>query len=517
MLRFYQISYQVVADDEWHALQTALYGTYGGIVTHFGYNDYCIPLTLLYKVLAGTLGLSELIMRIPMLACGIATLVICPLLARDWIGRRASILFGWLLAIAPMPIYFSRYARPYSITLLLAFVAIVAFFRWWHGGGRGWLATYVGCAIIAPYVQLVVAPFVLAPMAWAGVDLCLARRPDHRATALLRLLTVAVVVGLGLSLLLAFPLWSDWRSISDKLTGRPVTSITIVSTIGLFTGTTRGWLLVICGAAVLGGIASLWRTQRRALAYVLFASAVQVTCSIVSRPAHIEVPIVFARYNLSLLPFWLLFVASGVIDLDRHVRRFSMARVAGAAGAVVCGLLLYFGPLREIYYRPNNWTNHALFQYAWYYEFLRPPNIPAFYQELARRPRESVNIVEAPWYYEWHRNSYPYYQRVHGQRMFVGMVDDVRPAPRAGEIPLTWRRLDFDNFVHVADAAGLLRRSITFVVFHRDFGREVPELHFEPIDVTRWIQHYRRAYGGPVYEDRDLVVFDVTRRTPEWP
>jgi hypothetical protein len=105
VLRLDQITYQIVGDDEWHGLQVALYGSYEWILTHFGSNDHCIPLTAYFKLMSETVGLSELVMRAPALLAGLASLVVFPLLVRPWVGRRASVLFAWLLALAPLHVY----------------------------------------------------------------------------------------------------------------------------------------------------------------------------------------------------------------------------------------------------------------------------------------------------------------------------------------------------------------------------------------------------------------------------
>jgi hypothetical protein len=509
VLRLHEISYQIVADDEWHGLQTALYGSYAYVVTHVGAADYCIPLTVYYKLMLDTVGLSEFVMRAPVLIAGIAALVVLPWLVRPWIGRHGSVLFVWLLAIAPMHVYYSRYARPYSVALFLAIVALVAFDRWWRGGRRAWAVTYAGCAVGATYSLMVIAPFVLAPLAWALADS--ATRPDSdRSSSMRRVVRLGAVVGGALAVLLVGPLWLDRSSIALKLHGGGVTSATIAGAIRLLAGTSRWWLVALVIAAMAVGVATMRRGQPRRLGYLVFVCAAQSLALLILRPTAIEMPITLARYNLPLLPVGLLFVAVGVTRVDALVHSRWPGYRGGIPGAVLCGLLLSFGPLSEIYYRPNSWTNHALFQYAWpEYERLKPPEIPAFYSKLAQRPPESIRIVEAPWFYEWHKNAYPYYQRLHRQRMFVGMVDDLHANPRAGELPKR-RNLAFENYVDLGDALGLQQRRVTYVVFHKNFALEIPRGRLEPMDVTRWVARYRQAYGRPVYEDRHLVVFDVS-------
>ncbi len=64
-LRLYQIHLQVIADDEWHSLHALMTGSYASIVSHFGSTDYCIPLTLFFKLAYDLYGLSEWIMLLP--------------------------------------------------------------------------------------------------------------------------------------------------------------------------------------------------------------------------------------------------------------------------------------------------------------------------------------------------------------------------------------------------------------------------------------------------------------------
>jgi hypothetical protein len=340
--------------------------------------------------------------------------------------------------------------------------------------------------------------------------------------AVRRLAKAAAPVGLGLLVLVGPALAVDWASVAWKLGGHGITTVTLVHGIELLAGTRHWWLIAGLGIALLAGLAATARAQARLVSYLSFLSVAQLLCVLVGRPAYLDVPITLVRYNLTLLPVTLVLVAVGVTGLGGPRGRAVAVR-RGLVGALVSGLLLAFGPLPDIHARPSNWTNHGMFQYAyapntpWAYAFLRPPAMSPFYRALAGRRRDSVKLVEVPTYYEWQKTPYPNYQRVHGQRMFAGMVEDPGPVVRAGELPLTRPGARFENFVHVADHVGLLRRGVTFVVFHRDLASEVPGASFERIDVGRWVEHYRRVYGAPAYEDRHLIVFDVTRRRPEWP
>jgi hypothetical protein len=182
-----------------------------------------------------------------------------------------------------------------------------------------------------------------------------------------------------------------------------------------------------------------------------------------------------------------------------------------------------WGPLPTINYRPNNWTNHARFQYAYdrsnphtlpYHR--EPASISAFYQDLARRPAGSLSLLEAPWYLDWGSNVYPSYQRVHRQWMMVGFVrdeNDGSSGPLFNELA-PWLASGFRNFVHVGAHAEIVARGVDYVVFHRNLDTELPNPGRRPRpSVTAWIEEYRGRYGAPVYRDSSIVVFDVRRTT----
>src|SRR5215831_4265359 len=75
-LRLDQLASQLLLEDEWHAVYRVVHDTPLAIFLDFGHSDSSIPLTLLYLGEAHAFGLSELAMRWPMIAAGIATLVL---------------------------------------------------------------------------------------------------------------------------------------------------------------------------------------------------------------------------------------------------------------------------------------------------------------------------------------------------------------------------------------------------------------------------------------------------------
>jgi hypothetical protein len=185
----------------------------------------------------------------------------------------------------------------------------------------------------------------------------------------------------------------------------------------------------------------------------------------------------------------------------------------------VCTLACLLGPLPATYYRPNNWTNHALFQYAYSfnshdarYDRLRMTKVPPFYRHLRETAAPgSLLIAEAPWNFEWHRNPYPYFQQIHRQRMVVGFVVTPEQAPVGGELLPGQPGTAFRNFVHVSDFPGLKERGVDYVVFHKDLGKarpRWPERAF--VDPAPALRLYRSVCAAPTYEDSEIVVFSAT-------
>src|SRR5258706_2434472 len=130
-LRLHGLSIQVVQDDEWHAIHKLLESDYAGILRTFGFADHSIPLTLLYKAMASTIGLDEVDMRIVQVACGVATIGVGAWLAWTVTANAAIVgLFAFLVAGAPFHVLYSRVARPYAITTLIVVLALAGLWRW---------------------------------------------------------------------------------------------------------------------------------------------------------------------------------------------------------------------------------------------------------------------------------------------------------------------------------------------------------------------------------------------------
>jgi hypothetical protein len=452
-------------------------------------------------------------MRAPVVLFGLLALVILPLLVRKLFDRTTATLFGWLLAISPLHIYYSRYARPYAVSLFCAACGTYAFYLWWTTRVRHWKYLYVACAIVGPYFHLTVLPVLFAPLALIAVQAFWGRTPDPEFSRAKVLRLILVTAG-GLALLLLPPIWADYGSLAEKAQHGSLTSESFFGALGLLIGMEAPAAQALTLAVMALGTFTISHEQPR-LALLLGTTVAVVILGIAAaRPTGIEYPIVLARYALFLVPAMILALAIGLRRIGGWLGALRPAAVVVWMAWMI--LTVKAGPLGRTYYAPNGFTNHAAFQYYPYFDDARnhykrdlSRPVSAFYTELGRQPAASLRLLEAPWYYEWHYNPYPFYQRVHRQRVAIGFVKS-EPFP-SGELPAFDRRFRFSNFVHLQDRHDICAHGIDRVVLHKDLQRELgkPADRDFSQDMARLIPEYRRDYGPPVFEDDTLVVFDM--------
>jgi hypothetical protein len=527
-LRFLQIEDQIIADDEWHSLHALLDNGYATIFTHFGISDHCIPLTLYDKLVSDTVGLSEWSMRAPMLLCGCLALVVLPWLFVDWLGAKNTLVFTWLLAISPLHVYFSRYARPYSIVFLLVVVGTAAFARWWSSGKIAWAIVFALCAILAPWFHMACLPFVVAPFACVLVlGMQRARRENRPLKSVLSrdvrpgFWWLAIAVAIGVGALIVPPLAIDWRSLAMRSGHYRFKVPSPADVYELSSGAQVPVLAFVAGVALLLGFVTLRRERRGLLAYFVIVPAAQIVALTISGPDKFDDAIVLVRYAFPMLAGFLWILVAGFEQLDALIRKEWKSAPPHAATICMCVALPLLGPIAQSYREPNNWTNAAMYQFNYSPRFERMyatsvlgiRSLPEIYMRLSRIDDPDMRIVEAPWNYEWNANPFPVYQTVHEKKMLMGFVDDAREPPGPGELPFGDARFHFHNFVHVGDFDALRRKKVHFVFLHRD-AAVGPNRESEPraAAVERWRLEYVERFGKPVFEDKTLSVFDLVRR-----
>ncbi len=513
-LRLDAIGGQIVADDELHALRVAASRSYGFILSHFGHSDHCIPLTLFYKTTIDLGLISEWTMRAPVLLFGIFALLVCPWTVRKLFSQGTTITLTALLAISPTFIYYSRYARPYMIASAAAFVGILALFRWFQSSKETPPWIWVTCAILAPYFHLTTLPMMLMPPILLGFW-AICKQGKAARSKLRGMLFASELIALGLVLLLGVPFFYDGANLSEKVGGGKIGLATIIGSTKLSFGTHVPWIVLPALFLLIWGVLTGFRKQQGFTVYLLLLGLTQVAATILVHPSQVNDPVIFLRYCLPCLFILLSFFACGIDELDGKIARITSSRLQGATALFVLTGLFLAGPIQRTYFHPNNWTNHAIYQYSYHPKaqgHLKPELSSEFYNFLRQQPRGSLRIVEAPWYPEWSRNVYGGYQEKHRQTMLVGFVGNLNK-PREGELSPDLTR-HFKNYVWLDDWDRMKERRIDFVILHKNLAQELPSganVQPEPVTspMTSWMTRYQSRYSTPFFEDSIIMVFDL--------
>ncbi|HZI84991.1 MAG TPA: hypothetical protein VFF44_13820 [Casimicrobiaceae bacterium] len=519
-LRWYQLPIQVLLDDEWHALHKVIHSDAWGIATSFGFADHSIPLTLYYRWLALHGGLTEWVMHVPLLISGVALLVSVAMSFRRDGETTPAARAAWvtLLAISPLLVYHSRTARPYALTSLLTFVAIVAFRRWWRKERRctAWGAGYAAATFLSGWLHPITLPFTLLPFAYYGARALLftQRTPETLVAALRRLLLLGGITVAALAAALGPPLVNDWSRFAAKAGRDAVTLESVYRTLLMLFGIAQPPLLAVLVALSGLGIGRLWQRERDLVAYVLTVTLGAAVAIALAQPQWIHHPGVYARYLLPALPFLLLFLAEGALACLERLRRPAWQAVAMAAAAA---LLWWAGPMPDYFYRPNQFMGHLRFQYdydpahnPYVLEIPRDP-VPDFYRQLAQRPPRTLTLIEAPWRLESNFNPHPWYQEIHRQYVKIGLVTPVCGIRDFGEYPATLRALRMRELVHLSEILAGKSYGADYLVMHLKAWKTPPDAEVDWPDVAACLTSIEAKLGAPVYRDDQIVVFALKK------
>ncbi|MBC8466763.1 MAG: hypothetical protein H8D55_02880 [Deltaproteobacteria bacterium] len=509
-LRLYQLPGQILFGDEWHAIFAATHFDYSQIVSNFGLSDRSIPITLYYKFAMNSVGLEEWVIRAPFFLSGTLTILVLPLLIRSLVGRFTSNLFAWLLAISPPLIFYSRFARPYSISLFCGFVAVIMFFRWWMAPNWRPAILYVILAAASAYLLLVTLPFVLGPFLFF-LALSLHSPWIQLSHSIKRLTGLGILTLFPLLLLLAPPLYFSFEAVSNKASHSMVQLSVMAEAFKILTGQESLIIITITLMLAITGLIRMCRKSPSFTAYLFALSLIQAVTILILRPMGANAPHILARYMLLALPAMLIFVAAGVeaILAVFHSPLKKWVRIALPVG--LCTLFFLEGPILAVNYRPNNATSLMMLVYALkgekYHSILK--RVPEFYKNIAIHPPASLTIVEAP--FIWQANHIPLYQKIHRQHILMGLANGLCGKKEA---ILTSKHIaNLSSIVDLNSIDELFDEGVNFVVFHKWLQNEVrvtlPAYRSQQ-DMSNCIERYRTRLGAPLFEDEDITVFEIS-------
>lgn len=527
-LRLWRLGEQILLGDELHAVRAVLERPLPEILWTYGTTDVCLPVAGFARwLLERGVELSETAFRGPVVASGLLLLAAAPFLARPWLGRRSVLLYPWLVALSPGLVLYGRIARSYGPAVLLALVAVAAFFLFQRRGSRVAGAVYSLAGAGAVYTLLVVAPFVLGPLAYAVLakispravgeaneDAGPGRRPSWLALA-------AVTAGLaaGCALFLV-PGWESLRAVVAEKGGRgAVEAETVLGSLRLLAGSGRWWLAAFFWAAAALGLGRLWRRDRAAALFTLAPVTAQMVGVAAVRPFGLNNPLILGRYLLAVLPLVLVWVAIGVVDWGRPGERGSRksALAAGAVGALVVVALAVFGTFAEPRFRYSSFLHHDDFL-----AFHRPlPELPAGSVPGVYLGLESGGdgaVLELPAFPDGENRCLHLYQDRHRRDVLLAT-----PVPVLND-----RRLGFRNRV-VPLPGPLLASGARWLVVHLDLEAEELAVELPPgvprgwdaraerlgerfrVVAPRLVERLEAEWGEADLRGEGVVVWDLER------
>lgn len=112
-------------------------------------------------------GDRTVLVRLPSLLLGTATIPLLFVLARRIGGNRVGLLAAGLLALSPFAIFYSTEARAYETVVFLVTLSTVALLKARDGDGRGWWVVYALSSCAAIWAHYTAAFVLIAGAVWA--------------------------------------------------------------------------------------------------------------------------------------------------------------------------------------------------------------------------------------------------------------------------------------------------------------------------------------------------------------
>lgn len=548
-LRGYQWKDQVLVDDEWHSMALATTQSLDWILMNFavpnGFSS--IPLNLFLWATLHTVGWSEFWIGLMSMVFGLTCIGVAMGMGRRFLGCRRAAALGLLIAISPLLIFYSRLSRPYSAVACFTLLAVFFMLRWIE---EGRLRSGVGfgvCGVLAVYFH----PFAAVAIGTFGLGVLVVSLKPFRSgqvgsdagpswkqvVGVLSTMALAGVVLMGPALVNSFDgsfqevarqgqvQWGSWLRLTT-----------------LISGTASPIPALLFWVAAGFGIVDVYQRNPWFTRILLAVYPLQILALLISGPHSSHVGIVLARYSMPLLPITLLFVACGLFLVFERVSTANPSRPLFTwylpfACILVLGLT---GPLAGTYYRPNNFTNHGVFQHdynpiAWNESFeseFAPPDHPldtsirteelsGFYRFLRENPN-GRSVVEYPMMIGDHFNPLYFYQWYHQRPVLVGyaLESESRDAlPGGGVYGNTYidevlnlvddrSRLKFKNLVDMDDLGSMRARGAEYLIVHKRFEAELSSVANPPEAMDRLLKKYR-AELSVAHEEPGLVVFNL--------
>lgn len=494
-LRLYRIAEQPILGDETHSLRALQHFDYRYILTHFFPADISIPQTVIAKFIALNYGLNEVSIRLLPVATGILLLPVAVALLQPFFSGVAVRYYVALLAVSPLLVLYSRFARPYSISTFLVFVAVFTWWRFQISGAKIWGVSYVLSASLSIYFMPASAPAALAPFVFGIFS-----HDNFTVNWLVeygKKNIVYFVLLCSLTMLFVMPPFIfDGSSILSKLNGSHLHGDCIRHAIMWLCGTVSELGLFVTILLLLCGIVICFNNERGMTLYLLCIIFTQIVTVVLLSPAGMENDIVLARYFLWVIPIALLFLAVSLARLSEltHLAPW----ISKICGGLIVVFLIMNGPLPGLFLVKNDFRMPRRFGIL-----IDHPHAHRVYNRIAQDATAGA-VLEVPLHY----GRYEIAQKVHQRDVFIGFINHITNDTTNDnplEVALRPQKLyNFWKYVDLENDRGLADRDIHFIVIHKHpRNRKIRIRTGNAIDFC--LQHY----GRPYYDDTDLVVWRI--------
>ncbi len=515
--RLYRVGDQVVIDDEWHALNAVQYHDFRWILTHFGVSDHSIPLALFYEAQYQLIGLSEFLMRWPMILAGCISLLLLPHLLRHWLNRPERLIFAALLAISPVLIYYSRFARPYALLALLEPVALLLAWHWWKTQKFSYGLAWVFLTVFSVWLNVPALFVVTAPFAVFAVMAARKGVLSRDWGSLIRLSAMGIAVLAILAAILGPPMVTEPWAIFGKSGLHYIDWDTLPWALSLASGSGRVWIYASLGAFALLGVRVLLQRDKEFARYMMATAALAMLALILTGAAWAKDGNVFLRYLIGLLPIYLSCVALGLAYATGWIATY--CRIPQVMHGVILTIalpgLVALGPIPDWPVRSMQFLAHQ--NYHFHYQPERNEYIrlmsnwyepESFYEEIAALHKlGEALVVVAPWNLASYANPLNVQQEVHRQRVQIGFINGVCAGPLYGELTMGQPGMKFRNFVYLQDLLDGSRTADYLVLIRRAMSDMA---HKIDMDFDHCEQAVRAKFGAPWRETEFSLVFRIT-------
>jgi len=511
--RFDQFFSQILIDDEWHAVHQLLYSTPIKIFSSFGLADHSIPLTLFYWFEAEMFGLSELLMRWPMMLSSLIVLTLFPIYVYKRSNLETTAVFTFLLAVSPMLVYYSRLARPYMITLLLIYLSHWLFIRFLNTERKPLIAfLYIICSSLAIWMHLVVAVIVIAPFILYGIKAIYQRNKG----VIIKLVMLGIPTAIVTSALILPPLILSPKSLTHKI-GVDTVNFETVSLVGFnWIGTSSTAVLLFCLLLMVLGIKTVWGRFEIARS-VLFGVILTTIILVLIKSSWIHIPTTFGRYLIAIIPIILLSMAFGSIYLSQYIKKIHMLRRLSKTPIILLALLLLiYSPIRSLTQYPNSNTLHSFYKFSYKQDqntiaqvFEKIP-ISRFWNLFEDSDPGEYKIAAVPWFFQSYSWDALRWQQKSRQLIFPAYFSGFCVDKRKGEIPFS-NRIKLKNMVYLSQIEDLYNNEYDFIVYQKpysiNFFGKTTKVGYEYEHCEKKL---KENFGNAVFKSDKITVFAIS-------